>query len=236
MPPADHLAAIDFPGAIAPLTPADFSALWSNRKLTLRRRIGDARAGVLLEWDTLRSSIEDGTIPPKSWRLTYRGYRLPPLFYNDDDGLNRGKLAHLFDQGASVIAVRLQNYLPAMGAIRREARTHGIRIEKIGAIATTGTGGALHLHFDPEDIVILQMEGSKRWCIYNPPVANPVRGMPEQTPPEGLPFLDTVLERGDLLFVPAGYWHRCDNGPTRSLHVALLLSPPPAVASQVKSD
>jgi ribosomal protein L16 Arg81 hydroxylase len=104
--------------------------------------------------------------------------------------------------------------------------TDGIRIVKVCAIVTTGSGRALSLHYDAKDLIIMQVEGSKRWRIYGPPVANPVIGMANETPPEGGPLFDTVLQPGDIAFMPAGYWHECDNGPDRSLHVLLLLDPP----------
>ena len=58
---------------------------------------------------------------------------------------------------------------------------------------------------------------------------SPVRGMtPEPVPDESQPLLDAVLAPGDFLFVPAGYWHRCENGDGLSLHVGIFLEPPSA--------
>jgi ribosomal protein L16 Arg81 hydroxylase len=91
---------------------------------------------------------------------------------------------------------------------------------------TTGTGGAFAPHYDPQDLVILQLEGSKRWLIHGPPVAFPVGGMPAQTPPGNAPLFDETLRPGDLLFMPAGYWHHCENGPGRSLHIGIFIEPP----------
>jgi len=35
-----------------------------------------------------------------------------------------------------------------------------------------------------------------------------------------------VLQPGDFLFVPGGNWHRCENGPGRSLHLGFFFLPP----------
>ena len=49
-------------------------------------------------------------------------------------------------------------------------------------------------------------------------------------------------DAGDFLFLPAGYWHRCENGPGRSLHVCIVFEPPcgrdvvTSLASQLAAD
>src|SRR5262249_55594970 len=101
--------------------------------------------------------------------------------------------------------------------------------ERIGvsAIITTGTGGALTPHYDTEDLFILQLEGTKRWRIYGSPMVNPVKGVPKsEAAPQGEPPFNEVVRPGDSLFVPGGYWHECDNGPGRSLHLAITFLPP----------
>ncbi len=66
-----------------------------------------------------------------------------------------------------------------------------------------------------------------------------MRGLPE--PSDGL-ALDETLESGDVLLPPAGYWHRCENGPGRSIHMAMLIEPlcPQAIvaslAEQLRTD
>jgi ribosomal protein L16 Arg81 hydroxylase len=103
---------------------------------------------------------------------------------------------------------------------------HGIRIADAGAIVTTGRVGALQTHYDFRDLIILQVEGSKRWRIYGPRVVRPARTSYVNEPPQTPPLLDTLLQAGDMLFMPAGFWHVCDNGPDRSLHLGLFLKPP----------
>ena len=38
-------------------------------------------------------------------------------------------------------------------------------------------------------------------------------------------MFEDVLRPGDLLFLPAGYWHHCDNEDGRSLHVGFAFKP-----------
>jgi len=77
-----------------------------------------------------------------------------------------------------------------------------------------------------QDIIIIQITGSKHWKIYDCPVAYPVAGMAEQAPPRNEPVFRDTLRPGDLLFLPAGHWHHCENGPGRSLHLGIMMEPP----------
>ena len=61
-----------------------------------------------------------------------------------------------------------------------------------------------------------------------PVVPDPIRQM--RKPPLDQPevLLDEVLEPGDLLFVPGGYWHHCESGLARSVHLGIFFLPPTA--------
>lgn len=215
-----------FRDLIAPLTPADVSALWHSRTLKLQRRRRENCPAVLLDWNKLWRLIEDDIIPPADCRVTYGRRIVPPSFYADDDKFNLQKLARLLEQGTSMIVVRLDRHIPSLSAVLQDAKMHGIRLAEAGAIVTTGSIGALETHYDFRDLIILQMEGSKRWRIYGPRVARPSRVSYVNDPPKTPPVLDTVLQPGHMLFMPAGFWHVCDNGPDRSLHLGLFLKPP----------
>src|SRR5262249_19368366 len=91
---------------------------------------------------------------------------------------------------------------------------------------TSGRGGALKCHFDYEDLVILQIAGTKRWQVFDSPIVNPVPGIGRSPPERPTAVFDQELRPGDFLFFPAGHWHHCENGPHRSLHVCILFEPP----------
>lgn len=78
-------------------------------------------------------------------------------------------------------------------------------------------------HTDRQDVVVIQMTGSKRWRVYAPPnpSAKPqsdpfARGkMDDSLPLHKLPtettlLLDVTLSPGDILFVPAAFPHTTD--------------------------
>jgi hypothetical protein len=220
--------AAGFADLIAPLTPADIAALWRGREIKLQRRTGDNRFPAIADWGALWSLIENGTIPADDCRVTYGRRIVAPAFYVDAGKINPAKLAKLLEQGTSLVVLRIEPHLPALAAACRDAKAGGLRLVYAGAIATTGGGGAFDMHYDFHDLIILQVEGSKRWRIYGPRVLKPVQALAEKNPPQTPPILDFVLQPGDMLFLPAGFWHLCDNGPDRSLHVGLFLKMPKA--------
>jgi ribosomal protein L16 Arg81 hydroxylase len=214
-----------FQELISPLDEREFSDLLHSRTLTFRPGQGRNRFEGLLDWHTLRDLIEGGVIPPGKFKVTYNTNPVPSPFFLLNDKVNAAKLASLITQGVSVITNPIQSYVPALETLCNDIATHIGEVTYADAIVTTGSGGALKLHYDCFDLIVLQMEGSKRWRIYGPPVIDPVKGMPKQKPPENVPLLDENLQPGDFLFMPAGFWHHCDNGPNLSLHVAITIRP-----------
>jgi ribosomal protein L16 Arg81 hydroxylase len=154
------------------------------------------------------------------------------------------KLLAFLNHGFSLSVARINDYAPHLKTLCQSIRSTLREQIKVGAIVTTGKGGAFKLHFDPEDLIILQVEGRKRWKIFGPPVVNPVAGMKSSItpPPEDRLLFDEILEAGDFLFLPAGNWHRCENESPRSLHLGIFFQPPngldviKALTSKLLSD
>lgn len=77
-------------------------------------------------------------------------------------------------------------------------------------------------HYDPHEIFILQIEGSKDWHLYGITCEAP---LPHQRyfdaeRPSNEPRVVT-LEKGDVLYLPRGYWHSAVAARGESLHLTL---------------
>ena len=214
-------AALDFCDLIGPLTPPELSELWLSHTFKHQRGSAADRFSALMDWDRLWALIEAGVIPPETCRVTYARRTVAPMFYTDEGRFNPARLAELCDQGVSIIVVKLDGCVPAIAAACRGAAAFGMHVVHAGVIATTGGGGAFAAHYDVVHLIVLQVEGSKRWRVYGPRVRKPTMAAATVNPPQTAPILDVVLYAGDSLFLPAGYWHSCDNGSERSLHITL---------------
>jgi len=219
---------------VAPLSEAQFLALLRERKLTLLRGADAERYTALLNWDMLVRMIERGEHPRSltEFRLIKESVMAPPERWlsrsqtGDGNQVDIAKVEAFMAQGFSLTLTPIEAHVPHLAALCDNIRAQLFEQIKVGVIVTTGTA-AFKLHYDPEDLIILQVEGAKRWRIYGPAVSNPVIGMPQQTPPpEEGPIFDEVLRAGDFLFVPGGHWHHCENGPARSLHLGIFFQPP----------
>jgi ribosomal protein L16 Arg81 hydroxylase len=216
---------------VSPLTEDEFLELLRHRKLALLRGTDADRYSSLLSWDALKGIIERGEHSLEHFRVTKEKTVIPSIFYLKDGKLNAAKLEVLLSRGASIIIPRLEQTIPSLAALCDNIKSRLSEQIEVGAIVTTGVGGALELHYDPEDLIILQVEGTKRWQIYGPAVVNPVRAAPKELlakepPPKRAPIFDEFLGPGDFLFVPGGSWHQCENGPGRSIHLGIFFVPP----------
>ena len=218
---------------VAPLGAAEFLSLLRDRKLTLLRGANADRYAGLLNWRMLRGMLERGEHPRDlvHLRLSRDSVKVPQERWFSKTGsgsrVDIAKVEAFLAQGFSLCITCIDERAPHLAALCNDIRARTFEQIKIGVIVTTGKEGAFRLHYDPEDLIILQVEGSKRWKIYGPAVSNPVIGMPTQAPPpEAAPIFDEVLKPGDFLFLPGGSWHRCENGPARSMHLGFFFLPP----------
>lgn len=210
---------------VAPLSVAEFLERLAERRPTFLHGDRPDRFQSLLSWQALRDVMASQDCPPSHWRVTVKARRLPRVFYRHDDRrLDAAKVDAVMNGGGSLIATNLDRNIPALAELADGIRLFVKDSVSIGAIVTTGTGGAIARHYDTQDLLLLQVEGAKRWRIYQPRVTNAVRGLRVDAPTSA-PDVDEVLQAGDALLLPAGCWHDCENSSGRSLHVGIFFDP-----------
>jgi hypothetical protein len=70
------------------------------------------------------------------------------------------------------------------------------------------TSRGFDLHWDDHDVFILQVTGRKLWRIYGETRKHPVTGDIAPRPEKAdEPLWEEMLEEGDLLYIPRGWWH-----------------------------
>lgn len=78
------------------------------------------------------------------------------------------------------------------------------------------------LHFDDHDVFILQVMGRKRWKVYGMTKPYPLpqdRSSAEK--PEGDPVWEGILNDGDVLYLPRGWWHIAEPMAEATLHLTV---------------
>jgi hypothetical protein len=83
-------------------------------------------------------------------------------------------------------------------------------------------------HYDVHDVFVLQIEGTKRWIIHEPVHPDPLRDQPwtdrrsaVAEAAKGEAYIDTVLEPGDVLYLPRGWLHAAQAQGEVSIHLTL---------------
>ena len=216
-----------FDRLLTPLTKPEFVRMLAARTPGLLPASAGDRWSSLLSWGTVRQLFEASAIPADSLMVTRDGVQVPRVFYCVDDRIQPKRLFELLDRGYSMVVRYFEkSFAPLAGLAAEMQMVLGERV-RISLVSTTGAGGALPRHFDHGDVLALQLAGAKRWRIYDDPVTDPVVAGPSvERTDKGVVELDTVLHPGSRLFVPAGYWHHCDNTEGRSLHLSVVLNPP----------
>jgi len=209
---------------IAPLTEAEFLTHVRERTAAFVRTSAPHRFESLLDWDDLNHLIQNGVYPLEELRVR-ESIPIPTSFYINRGQLNSSAFSSLMNRGADLILNRLDKYVPRLCRLCHQLAEQTGEQVTAEAIVTSGKEDAGQ-RVKTKDICVLQIAGSKRWELCGSPIVGPLNGMSVPPPPQSAPFFDEVLNTGDFLFVPAGCWRRCENGPGRSLDVHIVLEPP----------
>jgi hypothetical protein len=220
---------IRFDDVIAPLTRERFlSEFWTKKFLHLRGPKG--RFTSMLPWEKLNEVLEWQN-PPPLIKLLRGGDLIDQQFYIDHMDkrpearqLNAGRLIASISQGAALVIDGIQNIVPPVKALSEQFEEVFEASNQVNLYAGWGTQNTFHLHWDPQEVFILQLSGRKHWKIYAPTRPYPLKDEAEKTPePTGQPVWDGVVEDGDMLYMPRGWWHVVHplNEPSLHLNVGI---------------
>ena len=222
-------APITFDEVIAPLTRERFlSEFWTKTFLHLRGQKG--RFTSLLTWEKLNEVLEWQN-PPPLIKLLRGGELIDQQFYIDHMDkrpearqINAGRLIASISQGAALVIDGIQNIVPPVKDLSGQFEDVFEATNQVNLYAGWGTQNTFHLHWDPQEVFILQLSGRKHWKIYAPTRPYPLKDESEKTPePTGQPVWEGVVEDGDMLYVPRGWWHVVHplNEPSLHLNVGI---------------
>src|ERR1700740_932743 len=93
---------------------------------------------------------------------------------------------------------------------------------QVNAYITPPGSRGLVPHYDDHDVLILQIQGSKIWHLYNGVEIAPhkMQRVDKEVPPAGLPLpADLRIDVGDVLYLPRGLVHAADTDTEPSIHL-----------------
>jgi ribosomal protein L16 Arg81 hydroxylase len=220
---------MEFDQIIAPLGRNAFlNQHWEKSWLHLR---GDKdRFAGLLSWDELSSLLENTRLAPPDIRLSQDGkildadrYVYTPPGAGNVPRLDFGRLMALLSEGATLVLHGVEEIAPRVRLLSESVRDALAR-NNVNLYASWHSQNGFDLHWDPHEVMVLQCHGRKRWQIFSPTQEYPLDiGVPPR--PSGEPVWDGMLEAGDVLYLPRGWWHVAHPVNEPSLHLTFGIAP-----------
>lgn len=194
----------------------------------------------VLSWADLGSVLETGLFAAKGDLMFTRAREVAPVdlytrLVPGRDGEEARELVpdrcqELFDDGYTVTVVQMDRRRPEVRSLcRRIERAIGDPVAA-NAYGVHDEVAAFGPHCDAHEILVLQLDGAKRWRIYGPDLSE--RLDPKEASSLNQPavdvsgercLLDVTLQTGDVLYLPRAWWHEPVAAGGSSLHLTLGL-------------
>jgi hypothetical protein len=131
--------------------------------------------------------------------------------------------------GATVVLQGLHLTDPVLARVANNLALELDQPIQVNAYLSPPSARGLDVHFDYHDVFVVQLEGSKRWRIWEPtersrdPIGGPHAAPRPDWSELGDPQLDLVLEPGDVLYLPRGHPHVAETTEQESAHLTIGL-------------
>ncbi|WP_084197266.1 cupin domain-containing protein [Solimonas soli] len=146
--------------------------------------------------------------------------------------LSRRRLYQALSGGATLVLNRLESFMPfAAHACQNLGERMGMPATANAYLSFSHANGGeatFGAHWDTHDVFVLQLLGRKRWRVYEPTWLLPhssqtSQGSRHRRPT--VPVFECILEAGDLLYLPRGWWHEVEASDQTSFHLSVGLYP-----------
>ncbi|MFC7892438.1 cupin domain-containing protein [Streptomyces sp. NPDC057381] len=185
---------------------------------TYRHFPGDpGRFSGVLGWHDLNSLLTHHRLDPPRLRLSVGGEALPQHTYSTPVTTRRGTVWHRLKpadlhgrlaEGATLVLDAIDELHPHVGQLAQELERHLRTGIQVNAYASWTPEEGFGVHWDDHDVLVLQLDGVKKWRIYGPTRQAPLhRDTDVPEPPPDEPMVELVLQAGDMLYLPRGWWH-----------------------------
>jgi ribosomal protein L16 Arg81 hydroxylase len=171
-----------------------------------------------LAWTDLDQLLGQIELAEPAIKLFNRGL-IPTQAYVEETielGQRRRRLhkARFYGQmrnGATLVINRFESHSQIARRLCAQVASFARLQSTSNAYLSFGGQGTFGKHWDTHDVFAIQLIGRKRWQVFEPTFPLPLSFQTsEGVAPDQVshPVLDCVLEAGDVLYVPRGWWHQ----------------------------
>ncbi|MYW29918.1 cupin domain-containing protein, partial [Streptomyces sp. SID2119] len=216
------------------LSPEEFARdIWARKPL-LTRRASDFSD--LFSADAVDELISRRGLRTPFLRVAKDGSTLPESTFTSSAGvgatiadqLDDTALWRAFADGATLVLQALQRTWGPVGEFGARLSAELGHPVQANAYVTPPQSRGFDAHYDVHDVFVVQIGGTKRWLVHEPVHPDPLRDQPwtDHRPAvaeaaRGAAHLDTVLEPGDVLYLPRGWLHAAEAQGGVSVHLTL---------------
>nr|MDP9167800.1 cupin domain-containing protein [Actinomycetota bacterium] len=161
------------------------------------------------------------------------GYLGPAGFGAEiSDQVDSARVLHQFASGATIVLQGLHRlWPPLIDFVRGMVDDVGHPVQA-NAYVTPPQNRGFDPHYDVHDVFVLQTAGSKHWTVHPPVHVDPLASQPWTGHRDAIarrvrdaPVIDTVLEPGDVLYLPRGWIHSACARGELSIHLTIGIAP-----------
>lgn len=146
----------------------------------------------------------------------------------DDMGRTRYRfikpaIYHHMKNGATIVYNRINNE-PFVDNLAKQVAQFANAPTVTSGYLAFGSDASFKAHWDTRDVYAIQLIGKKHWSLYKPNFENPLymqqaKDMDIEEPT--IPDMEVVLEAGDILYIPRGWWHNPVPMDCETFHLAV---------------
>lgn len=146
----------------------------------------------------------------------------------DDTGRTRHRfikpaIYHHLKNGATIVYNRINNE-PFVDNIAKQISQFANAPTVTSGYLAFGSDASFKSHWDTRDVYAVQLKGKKHWSLSKPNFPNPLYMQQAKDMDIAEPSqvdMEIVLEAGDILYIPRGWWHNPVPMNCETFHLAI---------------
>jgi hypothetical protein len=222
-----------FANIISPLSRSEFFKLYHKGSI-IKIDAGNVKKFChLFPWNHFNNIMQEHRISKPRLRIFDKGKLLDEAEYTSTRSYRRynlnwpcgKKIKLLLKNGATLVLNSVEETYQPLYNLVRDFENIFNKPFQVNAYLSSGNkeeSSSFGLHWDDHDIFILQVLGKKHWCIYEDfqyPIATSKLDI--NSIKNKKPIFNEVINQGDLLFMPRGFWHKVvSDKSSTSLHLS----------------
>lgn len=143
--------------------------------------------------------------------------------------INHQAVHKILEDGGSMILNRIHSKSLKINNINSEISRFVKEMTISNGYLAFGEQESFGAHWDTHDVFAVQLIGRKRWVIYEPTFELPLSGQSSKDHKNSIlnkkPIFDEIINSGDILYIPRGWWHTAIPLNEETFHIAVGVHP-----------